>query len=173
MIRSLSLQRYGDSLLTCNASSLIVGEWFHLCLAGTMRWTKIDVTLVHCLFCWYARHIFMTLSEYVQVILQKADDFFLCLEVQTRPYLGYLCRISFDQLNRIQFLDNFQRLFFNYPRMVFFGRQDCLVTFSCQHLVSFQFLNSMFCQDLHLQAICGSGCFPTIESRPSYDHIIG
>ena len=41
----------------------------------------------------------MTLSEYVQVILQKANDFFLYLEVQTHPYLGYLRRISFDQLN--------------------------------------------------------------------------
>ena len=50
MIRSLSLQRYENSLLSCNALSLIVGEWPHLCLVGTMRWTKIDVTLVHCLF---------------------------------------------------------------------------------------------------------------------------
>ena len=29
---------------------IIVGEWPHLCLVGTMRWTKIDVSLVHYLF---------------------------------------------------------------------------------------------------------------------------
>ena len=46
----MSLQRYGGSLLSCNDSSLIVGEWSHLCLAGTMKWMKIDVTLVHYLF---------------------------------------------------------------------------------------------------------------------------
>ena len=45
----MSLQRYGGSLLLGNASSLIMGEWPHLRLAGIMRWTKIDVTLVHCL----------------------------------------------------------------------------------------------------------------------------
>ena len=45
----MSLQRYGGSLLSCNTSSLIMGEWPHLHLAGIMRWTKIDVTLVHCL----------------------------------------------------------------------------------------------------------------------------
>ena len=43
----MSFQRYGGSLLSCNALSLIMGEWPHLRLAGIMRWTKIDVTLVH------------------------------------------------------------------------------------------------------------------------------
>lgn len=43
-----SLQQHGSSLLSYNASSLIVGEWPHLCLAGIMIWTKIDVTLFHC-----------------------------------------------------------------------------------------------------------------------------
>ena len=47
----------------------------------------------------YARHIFMTPSKYVQVTPHKANDFFLCLEVQIHPYLGRLYRISFDQLN--------------------------------------------------------------------------
>ena len=37
MTRSLSLQRYRDLLLSCNASPLIVREWPHLCLMGTMR----------------------------------------------------------------------------------------------------------------------------------------
>ena len=51
--------------------------------------------------CWYARHIFMSSSKYVLVTPQKVDDFFLCLEVQTHPYLGRLCWISLDQLNRL------------------------------------------------------------------------
>ena len=49
MIRSLTLQQYENSLLSCNASSLIVGEWPLLRLAGNMRWVKIDVALVHSL----------------------------------------------------------------------------------------------------------------------------
>ena len=47
VIRSLTLKWYGDSLLSCNALSLIVGEWPLLHLVGTMRWAKIDVALVH------------------------------------------------------------------------------------------------------------------------------
>ena len=35
MTRSLSFQWYGNSLLSCNSSLLIMGEWPHLRLAGT------------------------------------------------------------------------------------------------------------------------------------------
>ena len=59
----------------------------------------------------------MTPGEYVQVILQKADDLFLHLEVQICPYLGSLYGISLDHL---QFLDNLWQLFFDYPCMDFF-----------------------------------------------------
>ena len=48
---------------------------------------------------WYARHIFMAPSKYVQVNPQKANDFFICLGVKVRPYLDRLCWISFNQLN--------------------------------------------------------------------------
>jgi len=73
MIRSLSLQWYRDSLLSCNASSLIVGEWPHLRLAGTMRWMKIDVTLVHCLFYGRGYNRDYQLPPYSEVV-QLWDD---------------------------------------------------------------------------------------------------
>ena len=57
--------------------------------------------------CWYTWHIFMAPCKHIQVILQEANNLFLRLGAQTYPYLGYLCRISFDQLYHLQFLCNF------------------------------------------------------------------
>ena len=103
MIRSLSLQWYGDSLLSCNASSLIVGEWPHLCLAGTMRWMKIDVTLVHCLFYGRGYNRDYQLPPYSEVI-QLWDDhrnmeiFFLLLLLFFFFFAVVVLRVPFPAL---------------------------------------------------------------------------
>ena len=44
----MSIQWHGSSLLSYNASSLIVSEWNHLRLAGVVIWMKMGATIVHC-----------------------------------------------------------------------------------------------------------------------------
>ena len=51
MTRFLPLQQYEESLLSCNASPLIVREWPYLRLTSTMM-DEIDVTFDHCLLLW-------------------------------------------------------------------------------------------------------------------------
>ena len=70
--------------------------------------------------CWDPWHILMAPGEYIEVALQKADDFTFRLLTHARPYLGRLWRIPFSQIYRFKFLHNLWRLLLNFPLMVFF-----------------------------------------------------
>ena len=66
-------------------------------------------------------------------------------------------------------LSSIIHVWFSFDRQ-FQWRQGVL---PCQYLVSFYFSNPLFCWKLHLQTVCRRGSFPAIESRLSYNDIVG